>query len=297
MRSDTAIGAALIKQARMRAGLSQVQLAERSGKAKVQIGRWETGVVAPSLDTLLELLRACGFDIPLTLQPYEPADDGPLVALQRQSPGARLERMLARAEQEQEQGAALTEPNRGSVLDPRLVLAALQRAGVSFVVIGGLARVIRGSDEVTYGVDICPSLVETNRLRVQAALDELQAELVPARKSRVRKATSQQPAVEFNAIAGQVKIVATPVGVLRGYDALRPGATVEHLGGGLRPSVASTADLITMAAARGLPKDLALVPQLQRILQLEASPARIVELPTPSTELPGPTIEPSGREV
>ncbi len=68
MRADTAIGAALIKQARMRAGLSQAQLAERSGKAKVQIGRWETGVVAPSLDTLLELLRACEFDLSLTLQ-------------------------------------------------------------------------------------------------------------------------------------------------------------------------------------------------------------------------------------
>jgi hypothetical protein len=184
-----------------------------------------------------------------------------------------------------------------SPLDPRLVLAALQRAGVSFVVIGGLARVIRGSDEVTYGVDICPSLVEANRPRVQAALDELQAELVPARKSGARKTTGQQPVVEFNTIAGQVKIVATPAGVPRGYDALRPGATVEHLGGGLRPSVASTADLITMAAARGLPKDLTLIPQLQRILQIEASPARIVELPTPGTEPPGPTIEPSGREV
>ncbi len=74
----------------MRAGLSQAQLAERSGKAKVQIGRWETGVVAPSLDTLLELLRACEFDLSLTLQPYEPVDDGPLVALQRQSPGPGL---------------------------------------------------------------------------------------------------------------------------------------------------------------------------------------------------------------
>lgn len=102
MRSDTAISASLIKQARTRAGLSQVQLAERSGKAKMQIGRWETGVVAPSLDTLLELVRACGFDLPLSLQPYEPVDDRPLVALQRESPGARLERMLARAEQEQQ---------------------------------------------------------------------------------------------------------------------------------------------------------------------------------------------------
>ncbi len=68
MRSDTAISASLIKQARTRAGLSQAQVAERSGKAKVQIGRWETGVVAPSLDALPELLRAFDFDLPLTLE-------------------------------------------------------------------------------------------------------------------------------------------------------------------------------------------------------------------------------------
>ena len=101
MRPDTAISASLIKQARMRAGLSQTQLAERSGKAKVQIGRWETGVVGPSLDTLLGLLRACGFDLSLTLQPYEPVEDEPLVALQRRPPGARLDRMIERAQQEQ----------------------------------------------------------------------------------------------------------------------------------------------------------------------------------------------------
>jgi transcriptional regulator with XRE-family HTH domain len=102
MRADTAIGAGPIKQARMRAGLSQAQLAERSGKAKVQVGRWETAVVAPILDTLLELLRACGFYLPLNLRSYEPVDDRPLVAQQRKSPGARLEQMLARAEQERE---------------------------------------------------------------------------------------------------------------------------------------------------------------------------------------------------
>ena len=104
MRPDTAISASLIKQARMRAGLSQVQLAERCGKAKVQVGRWETGMVAPSLDTLLELLRACGFDLALTLHQYEPLDDQPLVALQRQSPGARFERMIEKAQEEDERG-------------------------------------------------------------------------------------------------------------------------------------------------------------------------------------------------
>ena len=96
--------------------------------------------------------------------------------------------------------------------------------------------------------------------------------------------------VGFTTVAGQVKIVSTPTGVPRGYDALRPGATVEHLGGGLRLSVASAADLLTMASGRNLPKDLAVVPRLQRILQLEARPGRIVETPAPAYAMPGPEL-------
>jgi hypothetical protein len=91
--------------------------------------------------------------------------------------------------------------------------------------------------------------------------------------------------------------VGTPAGVPREYEARRPGATIEHLGSGLRPSVVAMADLITIAAARGLPKDIALVRQLQRILQLEASPARIVETPAAENEVPGPTLEPLGPEL
>jgi transcriptional regulator with XRE-family HTH domain len=96
VRADTVVSASLIREARMRAGLSQGQLAERSGKAKVQIGRWETGVVAPSLDTLLELVRVCGFDLPLLLEPYAPIDDRRLSELQRFSPERRVEQMLDR---------------------------------------------------------------------------------------------------------------------------------------------------------------------------------------------------------
>ncbi len=83
----------------MRAGLSQAQLSERCGKAKVQIGRWETGVVAPSLDTLIEMVRVCGFDLPLMLEPYRPIDDRELTKLQRSSPERRFEHMLDRLQQ------------------------------------------------------------------------------------------------------------------------------------------------------------------------------------------------------
>jgi transcriptional regulator with XRE-family HTH domain len=94
MRPDTVASASLIREARMRAGLTQAQLSERCGKAKVQIGRWETGTVAPSLDTLLELIRACGYDMPLMLEPYQPVDDRRLAQLQRLSPERRLQNML-----------------------------------------------------------------------------------------------------------------------------------------------------------------------------------------------------------
>lgn len=186
----------------------------------------------------------------------------------------------------------MTDADPRASFDPRTILAAFQRADATFVVIGGLARVLRGSDEVTWTVDICPSLIDANRARVQAALDELEAELVQARKgSRAKKDPGQQPVLRFSTDAGAVNVVPAPAGVPRGYEALRTGATVEHLGGGLRPSVACTADLVTMAAASGRREDATLVPRLQRILQLEASPAKIIDAPTPAPGLPQPAVE------
>lgn len=84
----------MLREARVRAGLSQVSLAERSGKDRVQINRYEAGVVAPSLDTLIELVRACGFDLPLELVPFAARADEVLDELQQLSPERRLERML-----------------------------------------------------------------------------------------------------------------------------------------------------------------------------------------------------------
>ncbi|MGH3110436.1 MAG: helix-turn-helix transcriptional regulator, partial [Gaiellaceae bacterium] len=48
----------LIREARLRAGLTQHTLAERTGRERSVIARWEQGAVAPSIETLLELVRA-----------------------------------------------------------------------------------------------------------------------------------------------------------------------------------------------------------------------------------------------
>jgi hypothetical protein len=98
MRPDAVKSAALLREARLRAGLSQVELAARSAKDRVQIGRYEAGAVAPSLDTLVELIRACGFDLPLELAPLDERIETSLPELLRLSPERRLERMLGQLE-------------------------------------------------------------------------------------------------------------------------------------------------------------------------------------------------------
>jgi transcriptional regulator with XRE-family HTH domain len=86
----------LIREARLRAGLSQVELSRISGKDRAQLARWERDVVQPSLETLRELLHACGFDLELSLVPYETdvEHDARLEKALRRSPQERVQAML-----------------------------------------------------------------------------------------------------------------------------------------------------------------------------------------------------------
>jgi len=84
----------LIREARLRAGFTQYELAERTDRDRSVIARWEQGAVAPSLETLVELVRACGFEIPLELAAR---DDSSLERLRknvRLSPERRVQRIL-----------------------------------------------------------------------------------------------------------------------------------------------------------------------------------------------------------
>lgn len=96
--------ASLIREARLRSGLTQTELAERTGRDRSVVARWEQAVVAPSLETLLELIRACGFDLPLELVPY---DDDRVARLQKNlllSPERRVRRLLTAVEQDDSGG-------------------------------------------------------------------------------------------------------------------------------------------------------------------------------------------------
>jgi transcriptional regulator with XRE-family HTH domain len=82
--------------ARMRAGLTQQQLAERLDRPITQVNRWERDGNEPGLSTLLRILRACGFELALELQPVDEnrALQVELERLRALRPNERLRLML-----------------------------------------------------------------------------------------------------------------------------------------------------------------------------------------------------------
>lgn len=58
----------LIRQARVGAGLTQRELAERLGTHQPVIARWESGATRPDFDSVVRAVEACGFDLHVELR-------------------------------------------------------------------------------------------------------------------------------------------------------------------------------------------------------------------------------------
>jgi transcriptional regulator with XRE-family HTH domain len=256
----------LIREARLRAGLTQYELAARSGRERSVIARWEQGVVAPSIETLIELVRACGFDLPLELAPHDPATSERLHKNALLSPERRVARQLQTRGREGREVAS----GKPQSFDPRAILAALERRRVTYVLIGGLARVIQGSEELTHGLDLVPSLRPENLRRLELALEDLDAERADRKPLVLDEATIRdEPMLELRSPKGQLKIVTEPAGTRGGYDDLRRAASREPIGKGLRPPVASIGDLARMLAALDREHDRPALTQLRQLAELE----------------------------
>jgi hypothetical protein len=160
-------------------------------------------------------------------------------------------------------------PDRSSEpFDPRALLGALDRHRVAFLVIGGLARVIEGADEVTRGVDITPSTKPENLRRLADALDELGAGETDL--------DAEEPTTVMTP-HGELRVIPVPAGT-RGYDDLRRAAIREPIGHGLRPAVASKGDLARMLSALGRDEDAEKLRQLRRLIELEHELGMGIEL-------------------
>lgn len=90
----------LIREARLRAQLTQDELARRSGVQRSVIARWEQGAVQPGFENMLDVIQACGFDLSLMLIPRDTALDDRLDKNRLLSPERRAQRYLAKLDRE-----------------------------------------------------------------------------------------------------------------------------------------------------------------------------------------------------
>ncbi len=83
----------------VRHGSTQGELGARVGKDRAQIARWERGAVEPSFETLRELVRACGFELNVSIGPAEADKAGEKVLRRklRLSPQERFQELLKAA--------------------------------------------------------------------------------------------------------------------------------------------------------------------------------------------------------
>jgi hypothetical protein len=156
-----------------------------------------------------------------------------------------------------------------SKFDPLGLLGTFERHRVTYIVVGGFARIVQGAEELTRGLDVVPRMRSEGLRRLGEALGELDARRADGKRfSFDEESLVREPVLELLTDKGELKLVAQPEGT-GGYEDLRRAARREYLGKGVRAEVASPADLGRMLAALGRVQDAGKLFELRRMMELE----------------------------
>jgi transcriptional regulator with XRE-family HTH domain len=82
------------REARLRAGLTQQQLADRLETSQSVVARWESGKAQPSLENLERVVRACGFELRLGIAESDPSERSLIERNLSLSPTERLDQLV-----------------------------------------------------------------------------------------------------------------------------------------------------------------------------------------------------------
>jgi hypothetical protein len=145
----------------------------------------------------------------------------------------------------------------GDAFDPLPVLRRLNEAGVDFVIIGGLAGILYGSDYPTSDVDIAYARERENLERLGEVLQSLDASLRGAPKNLPFRPDADTLAAglnfTFDTAFGSVDILGDPAGAPP-YAELRQASKAVPLRE-IEVRIASLDHLIAMKEAAGRPRD------------------------------------------
>lgn len=166
--------------------------------------------------------------------------------------------------------------DRGPVapdFDPQTILTALTEHEVDYVVIGGVAAALHGSDQATFDLDVAYRHDAKNLQRLVKALRALDGVRVThfpdERPTPVREEDFTERVERFVTPAGAVDTFAQ-VRAVGGYEDLRPRAEAYRLDTGAVVMVASIEDIIASKAGTGRAKDPQHIRSLERVREERA---------------------------
>jgi hypothetical protein len=153
-------------------------------------------------------------------------------------------------------------PSSAPEPDLSSLIATLDRHGVDYVLIGGMAARVYGSTMATQDLDILASDLPQNMERLAAALNELEAHSDLASTASVDGLWGMNTSWDTKAGAVDVLVVARgPDGGTVNWRAINANArTLQQ--GSLSVRIASLEDLLLMKLAAGRPRDLAVAEEL-----------------------------------
>lgn len=155
------------------------------------------------------------------------------------------------------------------MFDPDEILKVLDLHRVEFVLIGGMAATLHGSDVVTFDLDIAPRSARQNLERLSAALKDLGARLrIEGEPAGIEfdphwELFDRMQVLNLMTRAGDLDVVMVPAGSA-GYDDLRRDALAISISD-VSIYVASLADVIRSKEAANREKDRAVLPALKRL--------------------------------
>lgn len=156
------------------------------------------------------------------------------------------------------------------ILDGPALLRALTRAGLDYVVIGGLAVIAHGYERATRDIDIVPSPTVENFRRLLAVLDDLDYEMLGLDEFESEELVL--PSLDALQNGGSW-VLGTRLGRLDILQLIEPDMNYAKLSAnafedevfGCRVRFCSYEDLLAMKEAAGRPQDLADIERLRTI--------------------------------
>jgi transcriptional regulator with XRE-family HTH domain len=239
----------IVRIARQRAGITQQQLAARSGHPRETIARWEAGAREPSLATLNALVAACDLDLVIHLAPKDPSLEELVADQLALTATERLERLMPATAKD----------------DTVRALRWLAAARTPAIVIGAVAAVLQGGPQQPADGQV--EFVSGDPFAMEAGMRE--AGFIPddvdARWADVdRRAPWTLP-------DGGTIVLASDVPGTGDYRDLRRSVRTVELDDGTSVPVAHPRDLLRMADASPRESERARVPGLRALLSRTAN--------------------------